>query len=95
MGYYKKAPHYVYRKVNNKVELWSLLGQMSYVKARDLTPITNMPTFALGDRVVCVKHDSPYYQKIMTITDKYPGVYRPYNIADEWVTPFDIVTINY
>lgn len=65
------------------------------VSYQDLEVI-DVPTFNVGEKVICVDDTTSLTGQIVTITYNDESSFAPYQYNDDyWATPFDIVKIDY
>ena len=97
---YNNQPHFIEHIRTHNVLIKNLKEDTSFVSIDDLSPI-EIPQFAKGETVVYVDtYHKNLIGKLVTVRNTTSNnTYAPYKVACgpdvEYVTPFDIVRLNY
>lgn len=91
---YKGKPYYL-KQHGPKALVVDSNSKELYVSYTDIEQI-EVPTFNVGEQVVCVDKESPLNGQIVTINMDDNSSFAPYRYGIyRWATPFDIVKIDY
>lgn len=97
---YNNQPHFIEHIRTHNVLIKNLKEDTSFVSIDDLSPI-EIPQFTKGETVVYIDtYHKNLIGKLVTVRDTTAdNAYAPYKVACdsdvEYVTPFDIVRLNY
>ena len=98
---YKNQPHFIERIDQRKARICNLKEDKLFVSIDKLTPI-DVPQFTQGETVIYVDtYHKNLIGKLVTVrnTNNNDNTYAPYEVTYgpdvEYVTPFDIVRLNY
>ena len=93
--FYKGEPRYVLSHDYDEALVIDSNDNESLVSYQDLEVI-DVPTFNIGEKVICVDDTTSLTGQIVTITYNDESSFAPYQYNDDyWATPFDIVKIDY
>ena len=91
---YKGEPRYILSHDYDEALVIDSNDTESLVSYQDLEVI-DVPTFNVGEKVICVDDTTSLTGQIVTITYNESS-FAPYQYNDDyWATPFDIVKIDY
>jgi hypothetical protein len=100
---YRDESWYIGKFENDKSELWDALDTTTeYADDKEITVLTELPIFKLGDTVISIDSQSRLYKKISKIKRIMKSGYYHYQIVDinddsitDRMTPFQIRLIDY
>lgn len=91
---YKGKPYYL-KQHGPKALICDSNSNELYVSYTDIEPI-EVPTFNVGEKVICIDKGSPFDGQIVTIETDDNSSFAPYRYSTHrWATPFDVVKIDY
>lgn len=93
---YRGEPYYIHANFKDPAVLRNCNGKELEVYLYSQVEPVEIPQFNVGDKVMYIGEVSEYKNKFVTITNKDNDHYIPYRIDDKkWVTPFNIVSVDY
>ena len=93
---YDGQPYNIKEKSDNYSRLKHSNGKIVRISIDKDVDVLDVPTFKVGEKVMCIDNKSPFNGQLVTIKDDDNSSFAPYEYDDYlWATPFDLVKIDY